>query len=57
MKSFKNIEILDLDDNLTKKEKRQILKLHMEVNNITETSVQEAYNPPLHIKMQFLNTF
>jgi hypothetical protein len=45
MKSFKNIEILDLDDNLTKKEKRQILKLHMEVNNITETSVQDSMHP------------
>jgi hypothetical protein len=26
--------MLDLDDDLTKEEKRQILKLHMEVNNI-----------------------
>jgi hypothetical protein len=42
---FKNIEILDLDDNLTKEEKRQILKLHMEANNITETSVQDSMHP------------
>jgi hypothetical protein len=33
---FKNIEILDLDDNLTKEEKRQILKLHMKANNIID---------------------
>jgi Ran GTPase-activating protein (RanGAP) involved in mRNA processing and transport len=45
MDSFKNIEILDLDDNLTKEEKRQILKLHMEANNITETSVQDSMHP------------
>jgi hypothetical protein len=42
---FKNIEILDLDDDLTKEEKRQILKLHMEANNITETSVQDSMHP------------
>ena len=42
---FKNIEILDFDDNLTKEEKRQILKLHMEANNITETSVQDSMHP------------
>jgi hypothetical protein len=42
---FKNIEILDLDDNLTKEEKRQILKLHMEANNITEASVQDSMHP------------
>ena len=45
MKLFKNIEILNLDDDLTKEEKRQILKLHMEVNNITETSVQDSMHP------------
>jgi hypothetical protein len=45
MKLFKNIEILDLDNNLTKEEKRQILKLHMEANNITETSVQDSMHP------------
>jgi len=45
MNSFKNIEILDLDNNLTKEEKRQILKLHMEANNIRETSVQVSMHP------------
>lgn len=47
MKSVKkkNIEILDLDNNLTKKEKRQILKLHMKLNNITETSVPDSIHP------------
>jgi hypothetical protein len=44
-KMFKNIEILNLDDDLTKEEKRQILKLHMEANNITETSVQDSMHP------------
>ena len=47
--SFKNIEILDLDNNLTKEEKRQILKLHMKANNITETSVQDSMHPKVDV--------
>jgi DNA polymerase III delta prime subunit len=58
---FKNIEILDLDDNLTKEEKRQILKLHMEANNITETSVQDMMNKfntfPIIIQIFSIHTF
>ena len=49
MDLFKNIEILDLDNNLTKEEKRQILKLHMEANNITEASVQDSMHPKVDV--------
>jgi hypothetical protein len=57
MKLFKNIEILDLDDNLTKEEKRQILKLHMEANK-TEKCISHVLSENANFKSSiFCSTF